>query len=119
MYLYFEVAGLEKDDIGATDYTIALSVSEEQGGGPVEIVADLFRELTGRSGEQGTVTTSWRRSGIAARTAESLRVVLPEPRSQDHQVTIRVTDHVTGESAEVTIELRISERPPSPEPAGS
>ncbi len=107
MYLYLEIAGLEKDNVGATDYTVALSVTEGEGGGLVEVIADLFRAAVGRTDEPGTVTTSWRRSGITIRTAESLRVVIPDPRLRDYRVNLRITDHVTGNSSEATINLQL------------
>jgi tetratricopeptide (TPR) repeat protein len=112
MYLYFEIAGLEKDDVGATDYTIALSVTEGEGGGLVEVIADLFRAAVGRTNEQRTVTTSWRWSGITTRTAESLRVVIPEPKLRAYRLTLRVTDHVAENSSEAATELQISNRLP-------
>jgi GWxTD domain-containing protein len=110
MYLYLEIARLEKDDFGATDYTVALSVTEREGGGLVEVIADLFRAAVGRTDEPGTVTTSWRKSGITIRTAESLRVVIPEPKLREYRVSLRVTDHVAGNSSEVTINLQLVDR---------
>lgn len=119
IHLYFEVGGLSKDEVGATDYTVALSVSEEKSGGLVEVVAGLLHDVSGLTPQEGTVTTSWRRSGIETRNPESLQLILPEPKPQDYRLTVRVTDHVVEESAEVTTRLRIRERPPTPETAGS
>jgi hypothetical protein len=66
----------------------------------------------GRTNEQRTVTTSWRWSGITTRTAESLRVVIPEPKLRAYRLTLRVTDHVAENSSEAATELQISNRLP-------
>jgi len=108
--LYVEFMGLEKDEYGATNYTIELSIGRRQRRGLVAFTAELFEGIIGRRSGQEQITFSWERSGITTRGAEILNIVIPEPDENEYVVTLRITDRVAGNTGETQTLLIISDR---------
>jgi GWxTD domain-containing protein len=116
LFLYFEVYGLKKDEVGGTQYEVAVMVATEPADrSGVPLIESLWGRLTGRTQQEGAVTLTFERSGIAEREQESLRVVLPTPRpGSAHRSTYRlrleVTDKISGARAQVARVLTVDQR---------
>ncbi len=109
LFLYFEIYGLEKDEVGGTLYELAVTVSTEAGERPqVPLIESLWGRLTGRTQQEGAVTLTFERSGIAEREQESLRLVLPAPgRDSTCRLQLAVTDKISGASARIARVLTV------------
>ena len=108
VYFYCEIYGLTRDEIGATLYQIALTVTSRRERGVLAPIVDALGQLVGRTAREGSVTLMFDRGGIQTNTAERLRMVFPQDqRADSYLVTIEVIDQVSGERFERSIEVEI------------
>lgn len=107
--LYAEYTGLQKDEYGATQYTVELTIGRRQRRGLVEFTAELIRGITGRRSGQEQITLSWERSGISSNGAEVLNIVIPEPSNNEYVITFRIIDQIAERTVEARTVLIISE----------
>ena len=108
IYFYFEIYGLSKDEIGATRYQIALTVTSLRERGILAPVVDALGRLVGRKAQEGRVTLLFDRGGITGRSKESLRMVFPPDRRADsYLVTVEVIDQVSGERFGRSVAVKI------------
>ncbi len=108
IYFYFEIYGLTRDEIGATRYQIALTVTSQRERGLLAPVVDALGQLVGRTSQEGSVTLLFDRGGIQPRTSERLRMVFPPDRRADsYLMTIEVIDQVSEERFERSIVVEI------------
>jgi GWxTD domain-containing protein len=108
IYLYYEIYGLTRDEIRATRYQIALTVTSQRERGLLAPVVDALGQLVGRTAQEGSVTLLFDRGGIQTRTSERLRMVFPPDRRADsYFVTIEVIDLVSGERFERSVVVEI------------
>jgi hypothetical protein len=107
IHLYLEIHGLAKDEIGATDYTVSLAVTDQSRGRGVAVLVNRLGEALGIRDRQETVAASWRRSGIDANPIETLRLVVPDPPLGNYQLEIQITDHVIGATTTSTTSFEV------------
>jgi hypothetical protein len=107
--LYVEYTGLQKDEYGATQYTIELTIGRRQRRGLVEFTAELIEGITGIRSGQEQITLSWERSGISSSGAEVLNIVIPEPSNNEYAITFRIIDQIAEHTVETQTVLIISE----------
>lgn len=108
IYFYYEIYGLTRDEIRATRYQIALTVTSQRERGLLAPIVDALGQLVGRTAQEGSVTLLFDRGGIQTRTSERLRMVFPQDRRADsYLVTIEVIDQVSGERFERSIVVEI------------
>ena len=93
--LYVEFAGLQKDEFGATDYEIALSIRRVRRRGLLAFTARLIEGIAGRRRDQEEVTVFWDRRGISAHDTEALSFVIPDPTEDEYMVTLTISDRVS------------------------
>ncbi|MFC1529151.1 tetratricopeptide repeat protein [Gemmatimonadota bacterium] len=109
--LYLEFDGLQKDAFGATDYEIALSISRVRRRGLLAFTARLIEGIAGRRRDQEEVTVFWDRSGISTHDTEALSFIIPDPTEDEYNITLVVTDRVSGHSATTWTIMQISRQP--------
>jgi len=107
--LYVEYTGLQKDEYGATQYAVELTIGRRQRRGLVEFTAELIEGITGRRSGQEQITVSWERSGISSNGAEALNIVIPEPDNNEYTITLRIIDQIAEHTVETQTVLMISE----------
>ncbi|MCK4825278.1 hypothetical protein KA005_56545, partial [bacterium] len=107
--LYVEYTGLQKDEYGATQYAIELTIGSRQRRGFVEFTAELIEGITGRRSGQEQITVSWERSGISSNGVEVLNIVIPEPDNNEYTITLRIIDKIAEHTMETQTVLIISE----------
>jgi len=111
IYLYFETYDLSRDEVGATSYQVALTVTSLRERGILAPVVDAFGRLLGRRAQEGSVTLLFDRGGIQTRTQERLRIVFPPDRRADrYLVTVGVVDQVSGQQFERSVVVEISSK---------
>ncbi len=111
IYLYFETYGFSRDEIGATSYQVALTVTSLRERGILAPVVDAFGRLLGRRAQEGSVTLLFDRGGIQTRTQERLRIVFPPDRRADrYLITVGVVDQVSGQHFERSVVVEISSK---------
>ena len=110
VFIYAEVYGLTKDEIGATDYEIAYTITAlDRRRTLAPLITPLVGRQVGREDREGSVTTVFSRSDIFSRTYEQLRVVFPEgDYAHRYTLTVEIRDRVGGESVSrrVPVQLR-------------
>jgi hypothetical protein len=105
--LYFEVYGLSRDEVGATQYEVALTVSEPEGVRNESFLKALS-EFLGGDQAGGEVTLSWQRVGIKTSGVERLPLVMPKADATERlHLTIRISDHTSGSAVERTLFLQV------------
>ncbi len=110
LYLYFETYGLARDEVGATSWQVALSITSlEEEKPPLNPIVEALGHLVSRRTQEGTVTLIFDRGGIETRAAELLRVVPPEASPTGmYRVDIEVEDRITGQKAARSLRLILS-----------
>ena len=106
LLLYFELYGLQKDEVNATSYRITYAITSLQEGKVLPIM-ELLGRLLGREEREGTVSLLTQRDGIYSDVQESVRMVFPgEVDSSRFEITVTVEDLVSGQRVRRSIELR-------------
>jgi GWxTD domain-containing protein len=110
VFIYAEVYGLTKDEIGATDYEIAYTITAlDRRRTLAPMITPLLGRQVTREDREGSVTTVFSRSDIFSRTYEQLRIVFPEgDYAHRYMLTVEIRDRVGGESVSrrVPVQLR-------------
>ncbi|MFC1529177.1 GWxTD domain-containing protein [Gemmatimonadota bacterium] len=103
--IYFEIYNLQKNETGATDYELAISVTsiDESRVTPNPIIEALGR-LVRREQGAGRVTLFFNRSGIQQQVNEALSIEIPEDTSSGkYSITIEVTDLIADQTVSSSV----------------
>ncbi len=111
LLVYLEVYGLAKDEIGATGYQVAFTVTmldDRRAEEPT--IEGLMGRLVGTDRRQGSVTLRFDYEDIRSDTSAEMRVVFPSGRFSDrYRITIEVSDKISGARAEVARVLTVDD----------
>ena len=100
LFIYYEIYNLTKDQFGGTDYEVAYSVAEA----PQDraLATRLFQglaSLVGAGRKRAVITSSVTGSGISSDVYTYLEIDISGLPPMTYEITLTVTDTLTGESA--------------------
>jgi GWxTD domain-containing protein len=112
LLVYLEIYGLAKDEIGATGYQVAFTVTMlDDRRAELPTVEGLLGKLVGSDRRQGSVTLRFDYEDILSDTSTELRVVFPTGRFSDrYRIEVEVTDKISGARAAVARVLAVAQR---------
>ena len=100
LFIYYEIYNLTKDQYGGTDYEIAYSVAEAPQN--QALATRLFQGLAGLVGagrKRAVITSSVSGGGISNDVHTYLEIDISDLPPMTYEVTLNVTDTLTGKSA--------------------
>jgi GWxTD domain-containing protein len=112
VFIYAEVYGLTKDDIGATDYEIAYTITAlDRRRTLAPLITPILGRQVQREDREGSVTAVFSRSDIFSRTYEQLRIVFPEgDYAHRYALTVEIRDRIGGDTISRTIPVQLRGR---------
>lgn len=107
LFIYYEIYNLTKGQYGGTDYRVDYSVAEAPQG--MALTTRLFQglaSLVGAGRKQAVITSSVSSSGITSDVHSFLEIDLSGLQPMTYEVTLIVTDTLTGKSASSSLLFR-------------